>query len=108
MSFQLELTSDARQDIEDHYRFITTNDSRVNANKVLDAVLKRVDSLEELPERGEVVPELRDSHGEQYRQVFVHSHRLIYTVIDSTVFIMLYCDGRRDMESLLHRRLMAR
>jgi toxin ParE1/3/4 len=43
----------------------------------------------------------------EYRQAFFKPYRLIYRVIGKRVFIYLIADGRRDMQSLLSRRLLA-
>ena len=41
-----------------------------------------------------------------YRQVLFGPYRLIYRVIGTSVYIYLIVDGRRDMQSLLARRLL--
>jgi toxin ParE1/3/4 len=42
----------------------------------------------------------------EYREVFFKPYRLIYRIIGNKVYIMLIVDGRRDMQSLLQRRLL--
>lgn len=42
----------------------------------------------------------------EYRQLFFKPYRVIYRVLDGRVIIYLIADGRRDMESLLARRLL--
>lgn len=42
----------------------------------------------------------------EYREVLVKPYRIIHRVIDETVCVMLIVDGRRDVRSLLHRRLV--
>jgi toxin ParE1/3/4 len=43
----------------------------------------------------------------EYREVFFKPYRIIYRVIAEAVFVMLIVDGRRDMQPLLQRRLLA-
>jgi toxin ParE1/3/4 len=42
----------------------------------------------------------------EYRQTFFRPYRLIYRVMDRRVYIYLIADGRRNMQSLLARRLL--
>jgi toxin ParE1/3/4 len=42
----------------------------------------------------------------EYRQVFVKPYRLIYRVMGADVVVYVIADGRRDMQSLLTRRLL--
>ncbi len=50
--------------------------------------------------------ELRGLGDQEYRQVFFKPYRLIYRVVGERVAIYLIADGRRDMQSLLARRLL--
>ena len=42
----------------------------------------------------------------EYREVFFKPYRIIHRVIASNVYVLLIADGRRDMQSLLQRRLL--
>jgi toxin ParE1/3/4 len=41
-----------------------------------------------------------------YREVFFKPYRVIYRVMGDTVYVLLIVDGRRDMQTLLQRRLL--
>jgi toxin ParE1/3/4 len=69
-------------------------------------LLKVTDSLATFPERGSYPKELLALGIREYRQAFFKPYRLIYRVIGKRVFIYLIADGRRDMQSLLFRRLL--
>jgi len=43
----------------------------------------------------------------EYRQSLFKPYRVIYRVIGQRVYIYLIVDGRRDMQALLARRLLA-
>jgi toxin ParE1/3/4 len=43
----------------------------------------------------------------EYRETFFKPYRIVYHVDGHLVFISLIADGRRDMQSLLARRLLA-
>ena len=42
----------------------------------------------------------------EYRQIFFKPYRIIYRVMEKNVYVLLIVDGRRDMQSLLQRRLL--
>ena len=73
---------------------------------MLNALEELCNSLTELPERGHVPKELRDVGITQYREVDYKPYRIIYRIIGNEVVIHCVLDGRRDMESLLQRRLL--
>lgn len=101
------LTAGAEQDIESIYDYIAEFDFKISADCVLDHLMKAVAALETFPERGSHPKELLALGIKEYRQTFFKLYRMIYCVIDRRVFIHLIADGRRDMQSLLARRLLA-
>lgn len=104
--FEVLLTEGAEQDLEAIYDYIAESDSVTNANSVLDALMRVVDSLSRFPERGSYPKELVGLGITEYRQTFFKPHRLIYRITGSRVIIYLIVDGRRDMQSVLARRLL--
>lgn len=106
MRFQVVLTNDAERDLEDIVSYIATHDSPRNAEHVLNRILEIADGLATEPTRGSVPKEFLALGDREYRQVFFKPYRLIYRVIDRQVVIYLIADGRRDMQSLLSRRLL--
>ena len=42
----------------------------------------------------------------EYREIFFKPYRMIYRVMDKNVYVLLIADGRRDMQTLLQRRLL--
>lgn len=104
--FEVLLTEGAGQDLEAIYDYIAESDSVANANSVLDALMRVVDSLSRFPERGSYPKELVGLGITEYRQTFFKPYRLIYRITGSRVIIYLIVDGRRDMQSVLARRLL--
>ena len=41
----------------------------------------------------------------EYREIYFKPYRIIYRMIEQQVYIMVIADGRRDMQTLLQRRL---
>lgn len=106
MHYAVLLTEDAEQDLEDLYAYIAKYDSPKNADYVLERLLEVADSPATSPERGSHPKELRSLGIQEYRQVFFKPYRAIYRVLDKKVVIYVIADGRRDMQSLLSRRLL--
>ena len=100
------LTQGAEQDLESIYDYICEFDSPDHANHVLDRLLEVVERLVEFPERGSYPKELLALGIKNYRQMAFKPYRVIYRVLGDRVVIYLIVDGRRDMQSVLARRLL--
>jgi toxin ParE1/3/4 len=106
MVHDVSLTKDAEWDFEETYFHIAENDSRASADHVLDRLAKAARTLASSPDRGTYVSELRSLGISEYRQIFFKPYRLIYRVYSKQVIVYVFADGRRDMASLLARRLL--
>jgi len=104
--YEVLLTQGAEQDLESIYDYIVEFDGVVNADHVLEQLMKVVDDLACFPERGSYPKELAALGIKEYRQTAFKPYRAIYRVINAQVIIYLIVDGRRDMQSLLARRLL--
>lgn len=100
------LTAGAERDLESIHGYIAEFDSIASANHLLDRLLKVAEGLATFPERGVHPRELLALGIHEYRQAFFKPYRLIYRLIDKQVYVYLIADGRRDMQSLLARRLL--
>ncbi len=72
----------------------------------LDRLLEVIESLAAFPERRAYPKELVALGIREYRQTSFKPYRVIYRVMGQKVYIYLIADGRRDMQSLLMRRLL--
>lgn len=106
MPFSVLLTNDATYDLQELYDYIAQHDSPRKADTVLDRIEGLLEGLAESPERGSYPKELIALGIQEYRQVFFKPCRIIYRVIGKKVYVMLIADGRRDMRTLLERRLL--
>lgn len=104
--YEVLLTQGAEQDLESIHDYIAEFDCVANANYVLDQLMEVVESLAQFPERGSYPKELVALGIKEYRQTAFKPYRVIYRVLGSQVVIYLIVDGRRDMQSLLARRLL--
>lgn len=106
MAYRVLLTADAANDLEDLFDYIREQDSPTRAARVLDEIQRIFESLAEFPNRDVYPKELSALGLHEYREVFFKPYRFLYRTIDNTIYIMLIADGRRDMQTLLARRLL--
>lgn len=104
--FDVLLTEGAEQDLASIHDYISELDCIANANYVLDELMYIAESLSKFPERGSYPKELVSLGIKEYRQTCFKPYRVIYRVAGSQVITYLIADGRRDMQSVLARRLL--
>ena len=104
--FRVLLTDDAVRDLEEIRDWIDARESPARADDVLDRIEAAFRDLSEHPDRGRYPGELLDIGIREYREVFFKPYRIICRVIGETVYVLVVADGRRDMRSLLERRLL--
>ena len=105
MSYQVFLTDDAVYDLEDLYDYIEFHDVSEKADYVLDKIEETFLSLADNPERGAYPNELLAVGLREYREIYFSPYRIIYRISSQSVYVLVIADGRRDMQSLLERRL---
>jgi toxin ParE1/3/4 len=107
MPFSVLLTDDAVHDLEDLCDYIDLHDVPGKADYVLEQFEKAFNSLSENPHRGGYPKELLSIGVRECREIFFKPYRIVYRVMDNNVYVLLIADGRRDMQTLLQRRLLA-
>jgi addiction module RelE/StbE family toxin len=70
--------------LEDIYEYIAT-DNNSAAQKLVNAIFKKVETLSKNPKKGRKVPE---ANREEIREVFEGEYRIIYRVESKKVFIL--------------------
>lgn len=106
MPFSVQLTDDAERDLEELCDYIERHDAPGRADHVLEQLEKVFDNLSAHPHRGNYPKELLEVGIREYREVFFKPYRVIYQVMENEVYVLLIADGRRDMQTLLERRLL--
>jgi toxin ParE1/3/4 len=106
MTFAVQLTDDAVTDLEDLHDYIQRHDVPGKADYVITQFEQACASLSENPHRGAYLKELLAIGIKEYREIFFKPYRIIYRVVDNTVYILLISDGRRDMQAVLQQRLL--
>mgnify|MGYP001592768023 CR=1 FL=1 len=106
MPFAVFLTNDAAGDLDELYDYIALHDAPRKADYVLERIERAFSMLSEFLERGTHPKELIALGIREYREIFFKPYRIIYRVMDKNVYVLLIADGRRDMQTLLQRRLI--
>jgi toxin ParE1/3/4 len=104
--FQVVLTEVAERDLKAILEYIAHSDGVPAALLVLDKLTEATRRLIRDPERGGHPRELLALGSKDYRQIFFKPYRIIYRIVDRHVIVYLIADGRRDMRTLLARRLL--
>ena len=103
---RVSLNIGAQQDLRAIVRWIAEHDSLRASEHVLDKILKTCAGLQLQLERGAFPTELLALGIRRYRQFFLPPYRMIYRALDDQVVVMVIADGRRNLKSLLERRLL--
>ena len=96
----------ARGDLDDIANYIAEADGFDMATTVVCRLEKKAAQLTRMPERGVIVPELQEIGVLQYRQLTERPWRIIYRVVEHTVYVLAVVDGRRDLALFLMERLL--
>ena len=81
-------------------------DSPQNALNILTKIREQASDLCAQPERGRVVPELKDQGIMVYRELVIPPWRLIYRISGQDVYVLSVIDSRRNVEDILLKRLI--
>jgi addiction module RelE/StbE family toxin len=89
------------RDIVEYYYEVNQQYSR----KIFGKIVERISELEGFPEKGRVVPELRDHNIVTYKELIEEPYRIIYKISNEEILIVAVIDGRRNVEEILIRKL---
>ena len=98
-------TATAEHDLDSIVVFIA-EDSIDEAMRILEKVRKKAAGLKTLPERGRVVPELKEQGIILYREIILVPWRIIYRISGGTVYVLAVLDARRNLEDILLERFV--
>ena len=104
--YAVRLTDHAEDDIEGIGEYIEREDSAERALHVARSIRRVIETLSELPNRGAIVREAAELGEQAFREVHFKPYRIIYEVVEDAVVVYLIADGRRDMQTLLLRRML--
>ena len=106
--YQVRVVAAAERDLDEFYDYIAHEASPARANKVFERLREQVHALALQPERGSWPRELLALGSRDFRQLVIRPWRVFYRVVGDQVVVVLIADGRRNLKTLLERRLLGR
>jgi len=82
-------------------------DSPSNAFEIFKEIKQKATTLYTFPDRGRIVPELKDQGIVLYRELIVPPWRIIYRISEKNVYVLSVLDSRRNVEDILLKRLIS-
>ena len=95
-TYEVNLTQHAQNDLEKIFYYIAA-DSINNASRFVLELEKKVYSLETFPERHPFIPE-NEFFGTDYRHLIYKKYRIIYRIIESSVFVLRIIHGAKLLQ----------
>jgi plasmid stabilization system protein ParE len=105
MPFSVVILESATQDLKDLQRSVSESFSADAWRNAHDKIRECIRNLKVFPYAGSIPDELENLGLTQYRQILSGMNRIIYEVRMVTIYIHMIGDARRDMKSLLTKRL---
>ncbi|HUT55869.1 MAG TPA: type II toxin-antitoxin system RelE/ParE family toxin [bacterium] len=102
--FEVQWSPAARNDLITIAKYIAA-DRPHNALNVFNTIKSKASSLKVFPERGRIIPELRDQDIPLHRELVISPWRIIYRISENKVYVLAVLDSRRNIEDLLLQRL---
>ena len=100
MAFRVQFSPKSVEDLETIVEYYFSLNEKV-AGEIYRLIIFRAESLEELAERGRVVPEMSDEGIRKYRELIEGNFRIIYRINEKIVVIIRIIDSRQLLEMKL-------
>ena len=107
MGFAVVMTRGAEDDIFSLWSHLADKKGMEDADYVVDRLKSLILSLADTPMRGHIPTGLESFHVGGFLEVHFKPCRVIYKATGKDVHIFCVLDGRRDIESVLRRRLLS-
>lgn len=103
--YKVQWASIAENDLKGIIEYIAEG-SLANAISVFEKIKEKALRLNQFPERGRIVPELKDQGIALYRELIVTPWRIIYRITDKTIYVLSVLDSRQNVEDILLKRFI--
>ena len=104
--FKLQVLDEAQEDTKDLRRYILKNFGTQTWKQTSAELAVTLGNIRQFPRSGYVPAELADFGGLSFREALSGQDRVIYEVRDDTIYIHIVTDTRRDLRTLLQKRLL--
>ncbi len=106
MKYQVLVLPKAEEDLKEIYSYLINKFSKKEWHDAYKKIKHSILQLSSFPESGALFSEVQQLSLTQYRQVIAGMNRIIYEIRNNTVYIHIICDSRREMKTLLAKRLL--
>ncbi len=83
-----------------------SEDSSTAAISIFEKIRSKCETLNQSPERGRVVPELKEYGISSYHEIIVKPWRIIYKISEKKIYVLAVIDSRRNIEDILIERFL--
>ncbi len=104
--FILLVLDEAQEDTKDLRRYILKSFGAQTWKQTSAELAVTLGNIRQFPHSGYVPAELADFGGLNFREALSGQNRVIYEVRDDTIYIHIVTDTRRDLRTLLQKRLL--
>ncbi|QJI34492.1 MULTISPECIES: type II toxin-antitoxin system RelE/ParE family toxin [unclassified Pseudomonas] len=106
MNFRVEILHSAKSDLKEIKSYLTRQFSAASWQQTYDSLKQALRRIETQPYAGSMPEEIERLNLSQYRQVVCEMNRIIYEVRDKTIYVHIIADTRKNLQSLLLKRLI--
>jgi toxin ParE1/3/4 len=106
MTVKAVLLQSAESDLKDLRSYVIKNFGKDSWLTSFGKIKESIALIQSFPEGGRIPDELANLHLAQYRQVISGMNRIIYEVRSEVAYIHVICDVRKDLRSLLMKRIL--
>jgi len=103
--FGVEWAQPASKDLENIIDYIS-QDNVDSAITIFDKIKSKCNTLNQFPDRGRIVPELKAYGILSYRELLISPWRVIYRTSDQKVYVLAVIDSRRNIDDILIERFL--
>ena len=103
--FGVEWAQPARKDLENIIDYIS-QDNVDTAITIFEKIKSKCNTLNQFPDRGRIVPELKEHGILSYRELIISPWRVIYRTSDQKVYVLAVIDSRRSIDDILIERFL--
>lgn len=106
MTINVVLLQSAESDIKNLRGYVVKNFGMHAWHATSRKLRESIAGIKSQPEGGSIPAELSKLGLAQYRQVLSGMNRIVYELRGDIAYVHLICDTRRDLQSMLTRRLL--
>jgi len=103
--FQVIWAKIAEKDLANILEYIT-RENPDNAKKILQRIKARTAAFNFSPQRGRVIPELKNFGIIQYRELIIPPWGIFYRISENKVYVLSVLDSRQNLEDILLQRFL--